>query len=132
MQNKIHIMKSVLYGAHIIGDIMFKGSNFILLGKIQISFVLIWYTASASWEVWSMLSWYRLQWNWWWRFAQCSADLASNGTDAGGSTKQMLSIHQHISNFMYRTSAVSDNEHKTWQVLLQIEIKKNVQVNDMI
>ncbi len=93
-QNKIHIMKSVLYGAHIIGDMMFKGSNFYLLGNIPISFVLIWYIASASFEVCSMLSWFRLQWNWCWRFARCSADLAANGTDAGGSTKQMLSIHQ--------------------------------------
>jgi hypothetical protein len=80
---------------HKIGDMMFKGSNFFQFGKIQISFVIILYLQRLLKSV------------------QFLADLSSNGTDAGRSTKQMLSIHQQISIFMYRKSAVSDNEHKT-------------------
>ncbi len=80
---------------------IFKGSNFYSVWK-NLNQLCPHLASSASFEVCSMLSWSLLQWNWCWRFAQCSADLASNGTDAGGSTKQMLSIHQQISIFMYR------------------------------
>jgi hypothetical protein len=54
-QNKIHIMKSVLYGTHKIGDMMFKGSNFYSVWKNQ-NHLCPHLVASASFEVCSMLS----------------------------------------------------------------------------
>ncbi len=122
-----------------------KALIYILFGKIQISFVLIWYIVSASWEVCSMPSWYRLQWNWCWRFAQCSADLDSNGTDAGGLLNAQLisppmelmleEVLNKCSAFINR-SLILCTENQLFRIMsiidrychssLQIEIKKNL------